>query len=446
MYRTSSFRIRSVLLYAGFFCLALSSCKTTQKTTVDVKDLSYLYNPTKSSIKPRYSVFNQSDANSVLSVRFSPSELFFSEANPLGVAMAQILINVKLYDITNGRILADTAELNAEIIKEASAREYVYKLPLKVTHGSKYMAEVKLLDRLRLEVIQSFVPFNTISYDNKYNFIERDHFRKNELFNPVVRLNEFVNLVYPLKSIDSLFISFYKPLKEVPYPPSMLLPARTIDYPPDTTVSVQYSDTLPIMFPKEGVYFCTTQRDAEQGFTFFNFGSTFPGMSDPKVMIEPLAYIASEDEMSALRSAERPKLALDEFWVKCGGNIDKSRELIRIYYTRILYSNYYFTSDREGWRTERGMIYTIYGPPDKVYKNSEEESWGYRKPVLKSTWGGRYHLKEQYLFFNFRYRENKFSDNDFYLSRNETLVTYWDKAIASWRKGLVYRLDNPEDL
>ena len=75
------------------------------------------------------------------------------------------------------------------------------------------------------------------------------------------------------------------------------------------------------------------------------------------------------------------------------------------------------------------MIYTIYGPPDKVYKNSEEESWGYRKPVLEIFMGRKdTNLKKNYLFFNFRVRKSKFSDNDFYLSRNETLVTYWDKA------------------
>jgi len=92
------------------------------------------------------------------------------------------------------------------------------------------------------------------------------------------------------------------------------------------------------------------------------------------------------------------------------------------------------------------MIYTIYGPPDKVYKGPDGENWGYRKPVLKSSWGGGFHLKEDYLYFNFRVRQSKYSDNDYYLSRSETLVSYWDRAIASWRKGMVYRLDNPEDL
>jgi len=445
MNRRCSLRNCSLLLFAGFICIVLVSCKTTQEAAVDVKDLSYLYNPTKSSIKPRFSVFNESDEMSILSVKLFATDLFFSEANPQGVPIAKILITIKLYNTSNGITLADTSFLDADIIKEVSKQEYVYKLPMKVTHGEDYVAEVKLLDQLRTEVIQSFVSFNTRSYKNRYNFIARGHFKNNELFNPVVRANEYVNLVYPLKSIDTLFISFYKPLKEVPFPPSMMLPDKTIDYPADTIIALAYSDTLPLMLPREGVYFCSVDREADEGYTFFNFGQTFPSMTNPAEMIEPLVYLASEEEITSMRAASKPKVALDNFWIMCGGNIDKSRELIRIYYTRILYSNFYFTSYKEGWRTERGMIYTIYGPPDKVYKNSEGESWGYRKPVIKSSWGGGYHLKEEYLYFNFKFRENKFTDNDYYLSRNETLVTYWDKAVANWRKGIVYRLDNPEE-
>ncbi len=434
------------MLLAVFAGLALYSCSSTQRVAVDTKDLSYLYNPTKSSIKPRFSIFNETDQASILSVKFFATDLFFSEANPQGIPMAQILVTVKLFNTTSGRILADTAYVDANIVKTEGRQEYVYKIRLRVEHGMVYNAEVKILDKLRAEVIQAFVPFNTLSYTNRYNFIARGHFMKNELFNPVVRANEYVNLVYPRGTADSLFIAYYQPLKDIPYPPSMLLPEKTIDYLPDTVVAVRYSDTIPLMFPGDGVYFCSTERDSEEGYTFFNFGDAYPTMNSPEVMIEPLAYLASEDEMNSMRTSTRPKVALDEFWIKCGGNVDRSRELIRIYYTRILYSNYYFTSFKEGWRTERGMIYTIYGPPDKVYKSNDGESWGYRKPVIKSTWGGRVHLKEDYIWFNFRTRQNKYSENDFYLSRSETLVTYWDKAIASWRKGIVFRLDNPEDL
>lgn len=439
--------IKCILLW--FTCLIfilLVSCRTTQKAVVDLKDLSYLYNPTKSTLRPRFNVLNETDITSIISVKFFASELFFSEANPQGVPMAQLLITVKLYNISNIRTLADTSYLDVDIVKGPSRQEYVYKLQMKVEPGEDYIAEVKILDKLRTEVIQSFVSFDTRSPENMYNFVAKGHFMKNELFNTVIRKNEYVDLLYPSKTIDSLFISYFRPLKEVPYPPSMMLPEKIIDYQPDTIVALHYADTLSLMFPNEGLYFCSISRKSEEGFTFKNFGENYPNMTKTEVMIDPLTYIASQQEMDMIRFAPRPKVALDDFWIRCGGNIEKSRELIRIYYTRVLYSNYYFTSFKEGWRTERGMIYTIYGPPDKVYKSSDGESWGYRKPVLKSLWGGRYRLKDNYIFFNFKVRKNKYADNDFYLSRNETLVTYWDKAVASWRKGMVFRLDNPEDL
>lgn len=441
---TSCSFLRLLVYFLGGIAI-LSSCRTSQ-VAVDSKDLSYLYNPTKSSVKPRFVVTNQTDESSVLSVKFFASDLFFSEANPQGVPTAQMLVTVKLYNTTADRILSDTAVYNLTIIKEQNKPEYIYNIPLKVSPGSRFMAEVKILDRLRLEVIQNFIPFNTLSKNNKYNFLARGHFLKNELFNPVVRVNEYVNLLYVKGNTDSLYISFYKPFKDIPYPPSMILPDKIIDYEPDTTVGLIYSDTLPMMFPKEGIYLCTLEKNTREGFTFYNFGEDFPAMNNPASMTEPLAYLASEEEMNSMKASLKPKVALDDFWIKCGGNVEKARELIRIYYTRILYANYYFTSFKEGWRTDRGMIFTIYGPPDKVYKTSNGESWGYRKPVIKSSWGGRVHLEENYLFFNFRMRESDFTDNDYYLSRSETLVTQWDKAVASWRRGVVFRLDNPDDL
>jgi GWxTD domain-containing protein len=433
-----------LLLNIILFCAVFISCKTTQQA-VDPKDLSYLYNPIKNPINPRYNIVNQSDQLSVLSVKFFANDLFFSEANPQGVPTAMLLVSVKLYNISKGRLLADTAVYNLNIVKEAGKQEYIYNVPLQVSKGAEYIAETKILDRLRLQVVQAFIPFNTLSANNKYNFKAQGHFDKNDLFNPVLRINEYVNLLYLRGAIDSLFISYYKPFREVPDPPSMLLPEKTLNYEPEKVVAIPYSDTLPMMFPKEGIYLCSVGRDISDGFTFLNLGATYPALTTPEVMIEPLAYLASSDEVASLRSAVRPKVALDDFWIKCGGNVEKARELIRIYYTRVLYSNYYFTSYKEGWRSERGMIYIIYGPPDKVYKTPEGESWGYRKPVIKSSWGGRFKVSDEYLFFNFKKREDIYSDNDYYLSRNETLVTYWDKAVMSWRKGIVFRLDNPSD-
>jgi hypothetical protein len=243
------------------------SCKTTQ-TVSDSKDLSYLYNPTKNPITPQYNVINQSDNRSVLDVKFSGKELFFSEANSKGLPTSEMLITVKLFSISQGRVLADTVHTDLSIEKVAGKQEYLYEIPLKVKKGTEYIAEVKILDRLRLLVMQAFVPFNTLSDINNYNFLAIDYFQKSELFEPVVRKDEFVNLVYLRGKPDSLYISFYKPFRQIPDPPAMLLPEKTIDYGPDTTVVLPYSDTLPMMFPKDGIYMCTIRRDTAEGYAF----------------------------------------------------------------------------------------------------------------------------------------------------------------------------------
>jgi GWxTD domain-containing protein len=433
--------IFTVILPVIFFY----SC-SAPKPVFDSKDLSYIYNPTKNSINPRYNIYNQAEDVSILSVKLFASDLFFSEANPQGVPTAQMMINIKLYNVSQGRNLTDTVAYNISIVKEKGRPEYVYDIPLKVEKGNDYTAEVRIMDRLRLVVIQAFIPFNTMSDFNRYNFRVVSHFDKNELFNPVLKIDEYINLLFSRSHIDSLFIHYYKPFTEVPDPPSMMLPEKVLDYAPEKVIALHYSDTMPIMFPREGIYHCTTSRDIKEGYTFMNLGATYPTMKAPEVMMDPLAYLATPDELDSLKVSIKPKLALDNFWIMLGGNVDKARELIRIYYTRVLYTNFYFTSYMEGWRTERGMIYIIYGPPDKVYKTIDGENWGYKKPVIKSSWGGRYSVKEEYLFFNFKKRENDYSDNDYYLARNETLVTFWDKAVMSWRKGIVFRLDNPKGI
>jgi GWxTD domain-containing protein len=427
------------------FTLLTAGCTTT-KTTVDPKDLSYIYNPLKNTINPRFSVQNQTGDLSTLSVRFNSADLFFSEANPAGIPMSMMFISVRLFNTSRGKILTDTAFYDLDIVRDTTKTGYLYKIPLNVEPGMTYVTDIKVMDKIRQRMVQSFVPFNTLSEYNQYNFYIRGHILKNEVLMPVVKKDEYFNIVYTRGPLDSIFINIYKPYEEFPYPPSMVLPEKPGATEPDTVIAVPYSENMPLMFPGKGIYYCSPARDINEGFSIFNFGKEFPDMNNPGDMIEPLAYLASQDEMAGLKASSKPKVALDDFWIMCGGNIEKARELIRIYYTRVIYTNYYFSTHKEGWRTDRGMIYIIYGPPDKLYKSNDEEKWGYRRPVVKSKWGSRYDVEDDYLYFIFKHRENRFSDNEYSLSRSETVVTYWDQAVLSWRKGNVFRLDNPEGL
>ncbi len=36
-----------------------------------------------------------------------------------------------------------------------------------------------------------------------------------------------------------------------------------------------------------------------------------------------------------------------------------------------------FTSYKEGWKTDKGMIFIVLGPPDKVQRSKDREVWTY---------------------------------------------------------------------
>lgn len=437
-------RITSLPLALIILIAVTVSCRVTRPVENDPKDLSYLYNPVNNPINPRYRVFNERGDRSVLSVKLFTDEILFSEANPQGEPLASVTITVRLYDDSRGGSLADTAYIERSFNKNSVNPEIVVEIPLTTYEGYEYTAEVRVIDNLTRRMVQTFVRFNRLTPYSANNFRARDAVYGNGLFTNILRENEFVNLIYGQKEIDSLYVFYFRYFDFIPYPPSMMLPERSPGREPDLVIPIAISDTTPMMFPRKGIYLCSIDSNVIEGFTFFNFGEEYPQITRPETMIEPLAYFATQEEMNALRTSDKPKMAVDEFWIGRSTNIERSRELLRIYYNRVLFSNFYFTSYKEGWRTDRGMIYIMYGPPDKVYKSPAGEQWGYKKPVVKMTWGTRYRVKEEYLWFNFRYNPNRFTINDYYLNRTDATPTFWDQAVSDWRKGIVFRLDNPQ--
>jgi len=423
----------------------LWSCSVTQNVT-DTKDMSYLYNPSKNVYAPFITVYDEDATTSVITISIRRSEFYFSEANPEGVPIASMLISVRLRDNTSGGVLADTATYKYDLKREEIGGDYAFRVPLKTLDGNAYTAEIKIIDLIRQKTLQTFIDFERTGKYSKLNYKIRDYFTKKELNSFIVRRDQYVNVLCPSLQPDTLWVFYFKPVKDIPPSPSTMLPEVTLAPEPAAIVPLTYSDTLPMMFPAEGIYLISPDSLIREGLIIYNFGPDHPSMTSPETMVPPLAYLATPQEMDEMLTAEKPKLALDKFWLDRTGSIERSKELIRIYYNRTLFSNYYFSSYKAGWLTDRGMIYIIYGPPDKVYKNNEGESWGYRKPPVKSRWGSRYSVEDQYLWFNFRKQKNIFSDNDFILNRGSTPISYWDIAVARWREGKVFRLDNPEEL
>ncbi|MBT3229825.1 MAG: GWxTD domain-containing protein [Candidatus Marinimicrobia bacterium] len=111
--------------------------------------------------------------------------------------------------------------------------------------------------------------------------------------------------------------------------------------------------------------------------------------------VKQLIYLASDRQIkemmigSEIEKTEKFKL----FWEALDptpGTIDN--ELMEEYYRRIAFSLEAFTVIQEGWKTDRGMIYILFGPPDEIQRGPFELD---RKPY--QVWQ-YYHLGKNFVF------------------------------------------------
>lgn len=94
-------------------------------------------------------------------------------------------------------------------------------------------------------------------------------------------------------------------------------------------------------------------------------------LNDPEKGIGMLKYIATGNEMDSLKEAATAEERLS-VWHQFWDSRDPSpgtpdNEVKDDYYDRIEFANQNFSIlQREGWRTDRGMIFIQYGPPDQI--------------------------------------------------------------------------------
>lgn len=141
-------------------------------------------------------------------------------------------------------------------------------------------------------------------------------------------------------------------------------------------------------------------------------------IKDIDVAIAQLQYIATSEEMDNLRklktNSEKEKRFI-EFWKKKDPSPATPRnELMVEYYNRIKIANERYSHYTEGWRSDMGMVYIIYGNPSNVDRHPFEnetkpyEVWDYydinRQFVFVDDSGfGDYRLITP-IYDDFRYR------------------------------------------
>ena len=89
-----------------------------------------------------------------------------------------------------------------------------------------------------------------------------------------------------------------------------------------------------------------------------------------KWLNEDVVYIISDEEKSVfknLKNEEERESFVEQFWARRNPDPRSYDNTFKEeHYRRIAYANQYYTSGIQGWRTDRGRIYIMFGKPDEL--------------------------------------------------------------------------------
>ncbi|MDW7693761.1 GWxTD domain-containing protein [Flammeovirgaceae bacterium SG7u.111] len=202
------------------------------------------------------------------------------------------------------------------------------------------------------------------------------------------------------------------------------MPAGPATMQVDTVYSL--TTNQPIVLKGEALYFAQSDTTTNKGIGFRVVPQGYPKFKKVEDIARSMIYISTDNEIQSIINGENKKAVLDNFWINAGGSVDVAKRLIKTYYNGVTYANQEFTSYKEGWKTDKGMIHIVFGKPAEINQFQGKEHWVY--------YIGK---KRKRVTFEFIKRNNLFSDNHYELVRSPEYKKVWYEMVESWRNGQV---------
>ncbi len=421
--------MKSKLAYLYLFLFFLSvlgtACFGFQRTAVN-KNTSSQYNPKSTALHPKFRVFHDNNSRSKLYIKLYTKELKFTTLNKERVNKSVVKLHYTLKPSYRTIDILDSATVFLNIRKQKNQTNIVTFLEIPRPLAENYLIEVKLYDVFGNKSSVTFVNVDNADNNNRQNYLIKRFSDDKPFFSGWVNAGEKIKFENN-QADKNLRVQYYKPDPKMPSPPfsenpnNYTLPkADTTWLLPNTTTSAFTPDSL-------GIYNISGSSNKEKGLFLSCYDEYYPEFKTSKQLAEGLRYLVSDEDYLKIKRAKNIKLAVDNFWLKAGGSTAKAKELIKIWYNRANYSNYYFSSRTEGWKSDRGMIYMMFGPPQTVNTTDGAERWTYTNNQNIAP-----------IYFLFLKNEKSGFANDYTLKHELMYRTYWFEAVDSWRAGKVY--------
>jgi GWxTD domain-containing protein len=183
-----------------------------------------------------------------------------------------------------------------------------------------------------------------------------------------------------------------------------------------------------VVLASPGTYILSEDTLSDPGQAIVVAPHNYPDLSRASELVAPLTYITTRAERIKLVGGKYPKQEVDKFWLGIAGTKENARRLIAAYYANVEYANAWFTDYREGFKTDRGMVFIIFGKPSQVLRSGPVEEWRYEERGITPE-----------LRFFFEKREAPLGPQTWQLRRSPDYDRFWYAVVDQWRKGVSRR-------
>ncbi|NLA24413.1 MAG: GWxTD domain-containing protein [Bacteroidales bacterium] len=422
-------KILKFLLIGVILVAFLNSCYSPMQPSGDVWNFNFssIYNPAETDIKADIMVVHNTDTSSSLFFKLKKNEFVSSYDEKTNREYIQVLVKYVLRDYETTH-LCDSGTMLYKLESNLDS-DFIYSMNIKTKEKEKYNLVVLVSDNYRKKSRRVMLEVDRTEKNSAQYFLIQKVDDKNEiLFTSYITDTSASYQIQNFYPSDSMLnISFYKPIKTMP---QSIFASTVIPQIPKPDTVFQHKLNNSLKFEKQGIYFISFPQSPESGVCVVNHGNNYPNITSPKTMIEPLKYLTSNKRYNDMINASDKKLAVDKFWLNLTSDLKRSKELIRIYYNRVQMANEMFGTYKQGWQTDRGMIYVVFGAPATVYKGPDVEQWIY---------GDRPEISN--INFVFQKNNNKFTNKDYILQRENKYQTIWAQATETWLKGKAFSVN-----
>jgi len=359
----------------------------------------------------KYQIFRENETDCKVYYQITPSD-FLSMCDSSGRWAQEIGVELKVKANQLGssvlmELNKDTIVSSEEIVRDS----FSFSIPEK----KDVIIDIDVFDRNK-HVHQNYSSF----WERNFDFIPEDFLIEQGNFisfgQAIIRKNEQINGELRLEIYQDIF----SPAERM-YSIAKINQAQ--DYKPKIEFTGSLNEIMQLVNELKVESYCQlyplerSEKHANQKFHFTVQPSSI------NLSIASLAYLLddrSEKNVSATGND------WTQFWFQASSNDAANAEkLIKEFNRRVKFANENFGSYKSGWQTDRGMLYILFGEPDRIQNDVRGENWIYGFAEINN---------KQFIFEK---NPSGLNNNDYVLERGLYYREFWQSALLKWENGWI---------